>query len=79
MPDRRKWIVTLSGERPLADLKPELKAAGAKVGEAMDEIGVVSVECAEGAARKLRGIKGVSDVSPDHPIDIGPRGSADTW
>lgn len=79
MPDRRKWIVTLSGERPLADLKPELTAAGVKIGEVMDEIGVVNVEGAEGAAKKLRGIKGVRDVSPDHEIDIGPRGSADTW
>ena len=74
-----KWIVTLSGDRPVADVRRELEKAGLEVDEAMEEIGVISGRCPAASAKRLRSVKGVVDVSPDHPIDIGPPGSPDTW
>lgn len=75
----KKWIVTLSGERPVAEVRKELEKGGLKVDQAMEEIGVISGSCPAESAAGLRTVKGVADVSPDHAIDIGPPGSPDTW
>ena len=73
------WVVTTSGERPLADVAKELKKSGFKVEQVLDEIGAITGAAGDDVAAKLRKVKGVSDVSANTPVDIGPPGSSHTW
>jgi hypothetical protein len=79
MPDAKRWIVTTSDDRPLNEITADLKKAGFEVGEVLDAIGSITGTAEDRALSQLRSIRGVVDVSPDTPIDIGPPGSKDTW
>jgi hypothetical protein len=79
MPDDKSWVVTTSTDRPISEITKDLKEAGFSVGQVLEEINSITGAAAEGAVAKLRSIKGVVDVSPDTPIDIGPPGSPKTW
>ena len=79
MAEQKQWVVTLSNERPVGEVRRALEDAGFEVDQVMDEIGVVTGRCDASAAGKLRGVPGVADVSGEQPIDIGPPGSPDTW
>jgi hypothetical protein len=79
MAEQDRWIVTLSSDRPLADLRSDLAEAGFAVDQELEEIGVVTGRCDEAAAGKVRRLRGVTDVSKDMPIDIGPPDSPTTW
>lgn len=79
MAEQQRWVVTLSSDRPLADLRKDLAGAGFSVEQELTELGVVTGNCDEKAAGKVRALPGVADVSPDTPIDIGPPGSPSTW
>ena len=68
------WIVTATGERPVAELVSDLRQAGLVVGTLLAEIGVVTGQCSKAQAAALRKVAGVADVSPDAPVDIGPPG-----
>jgi hypothetical protein len=69
---KHAMIVTLSGERGIHEVTRELKAAGLKVDQVMEAVGVVTGSAAPATKAKLRKVRGVSDVSADHPVDIGP-------
>jgi hypothetical protein len=73
------WIITTSSDRPIADIAEDLKSAGLTVSQVNDQISSISGTGAAGLKSKLQKVKGVVDVSPDTPIDIGPPGSTDTW
>ncbi len=75
----RTWVVTTSGDRPLSDVEQELKGKGFTVRDVLQEIGCITGTCDDHTADRLRDVRGVTDVSPDEPIDIGPPGSIDTW
>jgi predicted CoA-binding protein len=75
----RSWIVTTSTDRPIQDIARDLTAAGFSVGAVNDEIQSITGEAGQDAAARLRSVKGVVDVSPDEPIDVGPPGSPDSW
>jgi hypothetical protein len=79
MSTRKRWIITASGERPLADVAAALTAAGLTVAQVLDAIGVITGSAGDTAADALRAVPGVADVSPDHPIDIGPPDAPETW
>ncbi|HYN46878.1 MAG TPA: hypothetical protein VES64_09315 [Allosphingosinicella sp.] len=79
MAGQQRWVVTLSGDRPLADLRADLAGAGFKVDRELGAIGVVTGSCDDEAAGKVRSVRGVTDVSKDMPIDIGPPDSPTTW
>ena len=79
MPKGKGWIVTTSGDRPIADIAKDLKRAGLKVNQVNEQISSISGTSTSDLKRKLKAIKGVVDVTPDAPIDIGPPGSPDTW
>ena len=79
MAKTKTWIVTTSGERSARDVAKDLRAKGFAVDQVMDEIGTITGEADDAVASKVRGIQGVSDVSPDSPIDIGPPDSPTTW
>jgi hypothetical protein len=65
-------IVTVSGERGIHDVARDLKAAGLAVDQVMEAVGVVTGSADPASKAKLRKVRGVSDVSADHPVDIGP-------
>lgn len=79
MAEKRKWIVTSSGARPLEHLKTDLLQLGFQVENTMDEIGVIAGTAEAAVAGKVRRVKGVADVSPDQDVDIGPPGSDKAW
>jgi hypothetical protein len=68
-------VVTPSGDRALGDVVRDLKAAGFEVGQVMEAIGVVTGSAPSSDIAKLRKVRGVKDVSPDHAVDIGPPGA----
>lgn len=72
MSDKPTWIITASGDRPVAELVTDLRKAGLVVGSLLAEIGVITGQCSKAQAAALRKVAGVADVSPDAPIDIGP-------
>lgn len=72
-------IVTISAERPVREVAKDLSKAGFKVGQILEEIGSITGSCDASQIGKLRAIRGVADVSPDNPIDIGPPDSPTAW
>lgn len=74
-----QWVVTTSGDRPVADVVRDLAEAGFAVGEVLDAIGVITGSCTGSVADAVRQVPGVADVSPDQPVDIGPPDSPTTW
>ena len=72
---KQAMVITMSGERPIHEVARDLKAAGFDVGQVLDAIGSVTGSAEPKLAKQLRGIRGVADVSHDHPIDIGPPGA----
>jgi hypothetical protein len=73
------WVVTTSSDRPMGDVAKDLSAAGFKVDQKLDAIGVITGTGDQKAVEKARAIRGVTDVSPEPKVDIGPPGSRDTW
>lgn len=78
MAKRKKWVVTTQG-RSFAEVRKDLGDAGFSVDHGLEDIGVFTGDADDETAEKIRGLKGVTDVSPDAPIDIGPPGSSKTW
>ncbi len=68
----KSWILTTDGDRPLREITKDVVAAGFEVGEVHEHIGSVVVAGDEKGVPKLKKVRGVVDVSPDTPIDIGP-------
>ncbi|MDP9422853.1 MAG: hypothetical protein M3Q19_08475 [Pseudomonadota bacterium] len=79
MAGRTRWVITLSGRRPLAAVRRDVEEAGFGIDQALEAIGVITGRCDEATVSKVRRIDGVDDVSPDQRIDIGPPGGPDTW
>ncbi len=79
MAKQKKWIITASEERPIDDVAKDLAKAGLVKGQVLKEVGVVTGYAAGKIATKLRKIRGVTDVSPDQSVDIGPPDSETTW
>lgn len=74
-----KWVVSTSGDRPLAEVESELRKNGFAVGDVLGEIGCITGEASADVVQKVRGIRGVADVAPGGEIDIGPPGAPETW
>ena len=72
MAGQKKWVVTLAGHRPLAKIRSELEAAGFRVEEALEAIGVITGTADEKVIGKLRHVEDVVSVEQDQEIDIGP-------
>ena len=73
------WVITTSGDRPLADIAKDLSAAGFAVDQTLEQIGAITWKSDAKAVGKARAIRGVTDVSPVPLVDIGPPNSRDTW
>ena len=76
MAESKRWIVTTSADRPIGEIARDLKDAGFAVGRVLEAIGAITGAAAEETVARLRSIRGVVDVSPDRPVDIGPPDSA---
>jgi hypothetical protein len=79
MTQPKRWVVTTSPDHEFGEVARELASRGFTIEQQMDAIGVVVGSAHDDVAEGLKGVKGVTDVSPDAPIDIGPPGSSDTW
>ena len=73
---KQPLIVTLTGDRPIDEVTDDLKAAGLTVEQVLTSTGIVTGSAPPEAATRLRKVRGVADVSPDHPVDIGPPGTS---
>jgi hypothetical protein len=76
---RKTWVVTTSLERPVGEIARELSAAGFEVEQTLAEIGVITGKSDDTGVAKARKLRGVTDVSPEPEVDIGPPGSRETW
>jgi len=72
---KQRLVVTISGDRPIHEVAKDLKAAGLEVDQVLESIGSVTGSAHPDTSKRLKRIPGVADVSPDHPVDIGPPGA----
>jgi hypothetical protein len=72
---KQRLVITLSGDRPIHEVAADLRAAGLEVDHVLEAIGSVTGSSHPKNVKRLRRIRGVADVSPDHPVDIGPPGA----
>ena len=72
MAKSKKWIVTTSGKGSLSDVKKKLTESGFTVDKVLHEIGVITGSSSDDDVERLRKVDGVTDVSPDENVDIGP-------
>ena len=68
-------VVTVSGDRPIRQVAKDLKAAGMNVDQVLEFTGTVTGSASSETHQKLRSVSGVSDVSHDQAVDIGPPGA----
>jgi hypothetical protein len=68
----RRLIVTTSGDRELTELTSDLQSRGFTPEQVLASTGIVIGRADDDAIDALRETPGVSDVSPDQEIDIGP-------
>lgn len=80
MARKQRWVVTTSGDRPMSEVKSDLKEKGFEIGDVLDEIGIVTGTCDDDIAEKVRGVAGVTDVSPEPGGEhVGPPDAPITW
>jgi hypothetical protein len=72
---KQAFVVTVSGDHRIQKVAKELKAKGFEVDQVLDAIGVVTGSALPANVAKMRAVPGVTDVSADHPVDIGPPGA----
>jgi hypothetical protein len=72
---KKTWIVTISGERPIQAVTNDLKNAGLDVHDILPYVGGVVGYASDHVAKRLKTISGVSDVSVEHTVEIGPPGA----
>ena len=68
----KRWVITTDGSRGLAAISKELAKAGLREITTLDAIGAITGSADPQALVPMRAVRGVSDVSPDFEIDIGP-------
>lgn len=80
MAAKKKWLITLSGDRSISVVKKDITALGFDVTQVLKEIGCITGSAADSVAKKIRSISGVNDVS-EEPGDfsIGNPDSPVTW
>lgn len=80
MADKKKWLITLSGDRPISTVKKEIVALGFDVEQVLTEIGSITGSASETVAKKIRKVAGISDLSADSgEFSIGPPDAPVTW
>jgi hypothetical protein len=77
--NKTAWVVTTSGERPVADIASDLTKHGFHTEHVLSAVNVITGQCAPSKINALRKISGVSAIEPDGEINIGPPDSPTTW
>jgi len=67
-----RWILTVAYDRPIEQIVADAAKAGLRDVQVMAEIGCITGTAPTVAVARLRRVRGVVDVAPDSPIDIGP-------
>lgn len=75
----RRWVITVSGDRPINDVADDVAAAGFAIDQVLEVIGSITGSATDSVAEAVRAVPGVADVSPDQPVDIGPPDADPTW
>lgn len=65
MPESKRWVVTISGDRLISDVAKNLTEAGFAVDEVHEFIGSISGSADAAIVKRLRAIPGVADISPE--------------
>ena len=80
MPAKKRWIITISGDRTINAIKKDIIPLGFEIDKVLSEIGCITGSAADTVAKKLRTISGIAYVSPEGgAIDIGPPDAPVTW
>lgn len=79
MAKAKKWIITTSGDRSIHEIAKDLADAGLTDSQVLEAVGSITGSAGAKAVAKLRKVRGVVDVSPDFPVDVGPPDSSETW
>ena len=69
---RKSVVVTVSGQRPIREVGKDLSASGLHIDQVLENIGSITGHVHSEGLAKLRAVKGVTDVSEDQPVTIGP-------
>ena len=72
MAESKRWVVTTSGDRPLKDAVRDIEAVRFEIDRVLEEIGIITGSATDSVAESVRAIRGVTDVSPDEIVDVGP-------
>jgi hypothetical protein len=75
----KTWIVTTDGSRPVGAVAGDLKAAGLRTAQVLEAVGCVTGTASSAVAAQLRKVPGVSEVSPDTAVNLGPGDQETTW
>src|SRR6516225_8767113 len=76
---KQSLIVTVSKNHNINNVARDLKAAGLEVEEKLDAVGIVTGKAHAKSVGRLRKVRGVVDVSPDHEVNIGPPDAPISW
>ena len=68
------WVITTSGQPPLAEVRRTVLQVGGALQSSLDELGVLLVQGSATQAAAWRKLVGVVAVEADHAVDIGPPG-----
>lgn len=79
MAGRKRYVVTVGNDRPLAEVETGLRGAGLDIEQSLAEIGVVVGTADTSAEESIGRVDGVDDVSAEVAIDVGPPGAPDSW
>lgn len=79
MAKAKKWIITTSSDRSIHEIAKDLANAGLTGSQVLETVGSITGSAAAKTVAKLRKVRGVVDVSPDVPVDVGPPDSSETW
>lgn len=76
---KKEWIITIGGDRPIGEIAKDIADAGLQRTQVLKEIGSITGLAEDEVVAKLRKVRGVADISPSNPVDIGPPDSSETW
>jgi hypothetical protein len=72
---KKQIVITVSGDRSIHEVAADLKKEGLDLDQVLDAVGSITGSAAPESFGRLRKVRGVADVSLDHPVDIGPPGA----
>ena len=69
------WVITTSGQPPLAEVCRTVLQVGGALQSSLDELGLLLVHGSSTQAAAWRKLAGVVAVEADQAVDVGPPGT----